>query len=49
LLIESLPPSLGPQRETLARFLEAMNGAMLPKAVYLFGSHARREARVAAK
>ena len=45
LLLENLPPSLAPQRETLARCLEAMNGALPLRAVYLFGSHARGEAR----
>ncbi len=45
LLLENLPPSLQDQRETLARCLEAMNRAMPLKAVYLFGSHARGEAR----
>ena len=45
LLLENLPPSLAPQRETLARCLNAMNGALPLRAVYLFGSHARGEAR----
>ena len=45
LLFENLPPSLAPQRETLARCLEAMNRVMPLRAVYLFGSHARGEAR----
>ena len=45
LLLENLPPSLAPQRETLARCLEAMNGALPLRAVYLFGSHARGDAR----
>lgn len=45
LLLENLPPSLAPQRATLARCLEAMNGALPLRAVYLFGSHARGEAR----
>jgi hypothetical protein len=45
LLFENLPPSLGPHRETLARCLDAMNRVMPLRAVYLFGSHARREAR----
>src|SRR5207247_4814991 len=39
------PPSLQDQRETLARCLEAMDRVMPLKAVYLFGSHARGEAR----
>ncbi len=45
LLLENLPPSLAGQRETLARCLEAMDGVMPLKSVYLFGSHARGEAR----
>ncbi len=45
LLFENLPPSLAPQRGTLARCLEAMNQVMPLRAVYLFGSHARGEAR----
>ena len=45
LLLENLPPSRAPQRETLARCLEAMNGALPLQAVWLFGSHARGEAR----
>jgi hypothetical protein len=45
LLFENLPPSLAPQRETLARCLEAMNRVMPLRAVYLFGSHVRGEAR----
>jgi predicted nucleotidyltransferase len=45
LLFENLPASLAPQRETLARCLEAMDRVMPLRAVYLFGSHARGEAR----
>src|SRR3989442_5442894 len=45
LLLENLPPSLANQRETLARCLEAMDRVLPLKAVYLFGSHARGEAR----
>jgi len=45
LLFENLPPSLAPQREVLARCLEAMNRVMPLRAVYLFGSHARGDAR----
>src|ERR1044072_876526 len=45
LLFETLPPSLASQRETLARCLGAMNRVMPLRAVYLFGSHARGEAR----
>src|SRR6266487_4319585 len=45
LLLENLPPSLANQRETLARRLEAMDRVLPLTAVYLFGSHARGEAR----
>lgn len=45
LLLENLPASLQDQRETLAKCLEAMNRALPLRAVYLFGSHARGEAR----
>ena len=45
LLLENLPTSLVAQRDTLARCLEAMNRALPLRAVYLFGSHARGEAR----
>ena len=45
LVLENLPPSLAAQRETLARCLEAMNRVMPLRAVYLFGSHARGDAR----
>ena len=45
LLLENLPPSLAPQRETLARCLEAMNAALPLREVWLFGSHARGDAR----
>ena len=45
MLLENLPPSLVSQRETLARCLEAMIRALPLQAVYLFGSHARGEAR----
>ena len=45
LLFNNLPASLAPQRETLARCLEAMNRVMPLRAVYLFGSHARGDAR----
>ncbi len=45
LLLENLPPSLANQRETLARCLEAMDRVLPLTAVYLFGSHARGEAR----
>jgi len=45
LFLEKLPASLRSQRDCLARCLEAMNRVMPLKAVYLFGSHARGEAR----
>jgi len=45
LLFDNLPASLDGQRESLARCLEAMNSVMPLRAVYLFGSHARGEAR----
>ena len=45
LLLDNLPPSLAAQRETLARCLEAMNQVLPLRAVYLFGSHARGDAR----
>ncbi len=45
LLLENLPASLRDQRQTLARCLQAMNQALPLRAVYLFGSHARGEAR----
>ena len=45
LLLENLPLSLAPQRETLARCLEAMNAALPLREVWLFGSHARGDAR----
>ena len=45
LLLDNLPPSLASQRETLARCLEAMDRAAPLRSVYLFGSHARGEAR----
>jgi len=45
LLLENLPASLASQRETLAQCLEAMDRVLPLKAVYLFGSHARGEAR----
>ena len=44
LLLENLPASLVPQRETLRRCLEAMDAALPIEQVILFGSHARGEA-----
>lgn len=45
LMLENLPSSLANQREILAKCLEAMDRVMPLQAVYLFGSHARGEAR----
>jgi len=45
LLLGKLPASLLDQRDSLVRCLEAMNAAMPLRAVYLFGSHARGDAR----
>ena len=45
LRLENLPPGLQSQGQTLADCLEAMNRVMPLRAVYLFGSHARGEAR----
>jgi uncharacterized protein len=46
LLLDKLPLSLRSRRETLARCLEAINRVRHVRAVYLFGSHARGEARL---
>jgi hypothetical protein len=45
LLLDNLPAELQSQRQTLARCLEAMDRVLPLRAVYLFGSHARGEAR----
>jgi len=45
LLLENLPPSLRDQEDVLRRCLEAFDQVMPLQAVYLFGSHARGEAR----
>jgi len=45
LLLENLPASLHDQRDALAKCLEAMDRTLPLTAVYLFGSHARGEAR----
>jgi predicted nucleotidyltransferase len=45
LLLQNLPASLHEQRETLARCLEVMDRVTPLQAVYLFGSHARGQAR----
>ena len=44
-LLENLPPSLHDQRESLGRCLEAMGRAARVRQIYLFGSHARGDAR----
>ncbi len=44
LLLDSLPPSLRDQADTLRRCLEAFDRVMPLTAVYLFGSHVRGEA-----
>lgn len=44
-MLENLPPSLAPHRETLRRCFEAMHAALPLRQVILFGSHARGEAR----
>jgi predicted nucleotidyltransferase len=45
LLLENLPLSLRGQETALARCMEAMDRALPIRAVYLFGSHARGDAR----
>ena len=45
LLLDNLPPSLAAHRDTLARCLEAMDRVLPLRTVYLFGSHARGDAR----
>jgi predicted nucleotidyltransferase len=45
LMLNRLPPSLHPQRDKLERCLRAMHAALPFRQVYLFGSHARGEAR----
>ena len=44
-LLENLPATLESEREALSRCLLAMDGVLPLRAVYLFGSHARGEAR----
>ena len=46
LLLENLPPSLRDQKGAIALCLRAMSAAMPLRAVYLFGSHARGDARI---
>jgi predicted nucleotidyltransferase len=45
LRLENLPPALQAQRQAVAACLEAMNRVLPLRAVYLFGSYARGEAR----
>jgi len=45
LLMDNLPAALRPQREILAQMLEAFGHARHVRAIYLFGSHARGDAR----
>lgn len=44
-MLDNLPPSLRAQADTLRQCLEAFDRVMPLQAVYLFGSHARGEAR----
>jgi hypothetical protein len=43
--LDNLPPTLASQRDTLAQCLRAMDCVAPLRSVYLFGSHARGEAR----
>jgi len=45
LLLDNLPPSLRGERESLGKCLTAMNGVTRVRSIYLFGSHARGNAR----
>jgi len=45
LLLDNLPPALQGRRETLARCIEAFARVRTVREVYLFGSHARGDAR----
>jgi predicted nucleotidyltransferase len=45
LLMENLPATLNSQREPLRQCLQAMDRIAKVRAVYLFGSHARGDAR----
>lgn len=45
LRLENLPPSLDGQRDALTRCLDAFDRLTPIRSVYLFGSHARNEAR----
>lgn len=44
-MLDNLPPGLRSQREPLAKCLEAMGRVARLRAVYLFGSYARGDAR----
>jgi len=43
--LDNLPPSLASHRDLFARCLEAMNRVLPFETVYLFGSHARGDAK----
>lgn len=43
--MDNLPQSLSAERESIRKCLEAMDSVMPLRAVYLFGSHARGQAR----
>ena len=45
LRLENLPPSLDSQRDALTRCLDAFDKITPIRSVYLFGSHARHQAR----
>jgi predicted nucleotidyltransferase len=45
LLLDNLPPSLAGSRKALAECLDAIGRTGTVRAVYLFGSHARGDAR----
>jgi len=45
LMLENLPPSLHDQKDAIRQCLEAFDRVMPLQTVYLFGSHARGEAR----
>ena len=45
LMLENLPPSLHDQADAIRKCIEAFDNVMPLQAVYLFGSHARGEAR----
>jgi predicted nucleotidyltransferase len=45
LLLENLPPALQSQRESISKCLNAFGRVRNVRAIYLFGSHARGQAR----